>query len=76
MQTLPAWFRKFLVDSVETALAAVLALQLVIPQTADEATRTAGIIAAAVFGAVISAFRRAVPSLVAWLREALGVGGE
>lgn len=69
MNRLPLWLRKFLVDSIETGLAAVLALQLVIPTTADEATRTGGIIAAAVFGAVVSAFRRAVPSLVAWLRE-------
>lgn len=73
MQALPVWFRKFLVDFIETGIGAILALQLALPANTDAAVRLAAVLGGAVFGALVSAFRRAVPGLVAWLRDVLAV---
>lgn len=69
---MPIWVRKFFVDFVETGIAAVLALTFVLPQNAEQVRDAAIIVGAAVFGALVSAFRRAVPGLIQWLKESTG----
>ncbi len=72
MQSLPLWVRKFIVDFVETGLAALLVLVLVVPTTVAQAQEVAILVGAAVAGALISAIRRAVPGFLVWLNEKLG----
>lgn len=76
MQSLPIWFRKFVVDAVETGLAAVLAVTFAFPQTVEEAGAVGVLFLAAIAGALIAAFRRAIPGLIAWLREVLAIPNE
>lgn len=73
---MPLWVRKFIIDFVETGLAALLALTLIVPTNAEQAKEVAILVGAAVAGALISAFRRAVPGLLAWLREVLQAPAE
>lgn len=73
MQSLPIWLRKFIVDAVETGLAAVFAVTFAFPQTVEEAGAVGVVFASAVAGAVIAAARRAIPGFVAWVREVLAV---
>jgi uncharacterized membrane-anchored protein len=68
MLTLPLWVRKFLLDTIETGLGAVLALTFVVPVTMESAQTVGILVAAAVAGAVVSAVRRAVPPMLAWLK--------
>jgi hypothetical protein len=68
---LPLFVRKFVVDCVETGLAALLALALVIPGSLSEVEAQAGVVGVALLGAVIAAVRRAAPEFVAWLKEQL-----
>jgi hypothetical protein len=72
MTTLPLWFRKFLVDAVETGLAALFALTFVVPTTVAEGREVLLLVGAAIAGALISAARRAVPAFLAWLGMQLG----
>lgn len=69
---MPLFFRKFLVDVIETGLAALLAVTFVVPTNADQAKEVALVIGAAVAGALISAVRRAVPEFIVWLKDKLG----
>ena len=71
----PLWVRKFIVDFVETGLAALLTLPLVAPATADEARILLTTVAAALAGALISAARRAAPDAYAWLAGVFGTSG-
>lgn len=71
---MPLWVRKFLIDFIETGLAAVFALVIVVPGSVEEAKTQGLIVAAAVLGALIAAARRAIPGLLAWLNEKLGTG--
>jgi hypothetical protein len=71
MKTWPLFVRKFIVDTVETGLAALLAVTIVFPVTVDDVTREAAVVGVALVGAVISAVRRAVPDFLTWLREKL-----
>lgn len=73
-QSLPLWVRKFLVDFVEGAAAAVLVLNIAIPSTLGEVKAQAVVVGAAVAGALVSAVRRAAPDVLAYVRERLGVG--
>ena len=72
---MPLWLRKFVTDTVESGLAALLALTIVWPRSWEDLQAQGVIVAAALVGALISAFRRAVPEMIAWLRERLGVDG-
>jgi len=72
MQSLPIWVKKFAIDFVETGLAALLVLTFVVPTTVEQAQEVAILVGAAVTGALIAAFRRAVPGLLVWLNEKLG----
>jgi hypothetical protein len=72
MQSLPIWVKKLIVDFTETGLAAVLALQLIVPQDVEQGKEVAVLLGAAVAGALISAIRRAVPGFLVWLNEKLG----
>ena len=72
---LPLWVRKFIVDFVETGLAALLTLQLVAPSNTDEARIIATTVAAALAGSLISAARRAAPDAYAWLAGVFGTSG-
>lgn len=71
--TLPLWVRKFLVDFVETALGLTFALVLVFPADAAEAQAQALVVGAALMAAAVSAARRAIPGLLLWLKDQLGV---
>jgi hypothetical protein len=73
MKTWPLFVRKFIVDAIETGLAALLAVTIVFPVTVDDVTRQAAVVGVALVGAVISAVRRAVPDFLTWLREKLGL---
>jgi hypothetical protein len=70
---MPLFLRKFIVDFIETGLAALLALVLVVPTDPEQAKETGIVIAAAVAGALIAAFRRAVPGFIEWIRAKLEV---
>lgn len=69
---MPMWLRKFLVDFIETGLAALLALTLFFPTSWEELKAQGVIVLAAVAGALISAVRRAIPGFIEWVREQLG----
>ena len=71
---MPLFVRKFIVDAVEGAIAAVLLLSFVIPGTLDEAKGQAAVAGLAIAGAVIAAVRRNLPAALLWFRERLGVG--
>lgn len=74
--TLPLWVRKFIVDAVEGAVAAILVLALVIPTTVPEATAQAAIVGVAVLGAIVAAVRRNAGAALLWFREKLQVPPE
>lgn len=73
MSRIPLWARKFALDTVETSLGLILALNLFFPQTVAEAGQAAVIVGGAVLSAAISAARRAAPAFLAWLAGVLGV---
>lgn len=64
---LPAAARKYLVDFTETAAGLIVALNFVVPGSLDEAKAQALLVGGAVVSAAISSFRRAWPSIRAWL---------
>ena len=70
--TLPPFARSFIVDAIETGLAALLALTLIVPTSVDQAKEVGLLLGAAVAGALISAVRRAVPGFLVWLRAKMG----
>ena len=70
---MPLFVKKFLVDFVETAIGAVLALNIVFPNSIADAKQVAAVVGLAILAAAVSAVRRAAPSFVAWLSGKLGV---
>lgn len=70
---MPLFVRRFAVDFVETAIAAILALNIAIPGTLDEARAFAAVVGVAILTALVAALRRASPGFSEWLRAALGV---
>ena len=70
---LPLFVRKFILDFVETALAAVFLLNIAYPTSIDEAKKSFIVIGVATFGALVSALRRAVPDFLSWLRDKLAL---
>ena len=73
MKTIPSFFAKFIVDFIETALAAVFLLNIAFPTSVQDIKQTFLIIGVAVFSALVSAFRRSVPDFIAWLKGKLSV---
>ena len=76
MFVLPLWVKKFIVDFIETGLAAVLALSFVVPVTLEASKTVAILFAAAIAGALVAAVRRAVPPALIWFKGALGITAE
>ncbi len=71
--TLPLFARKFIVDFVETGVAALLAFSFAYPATLDQAQAIAAAAGTALVAAAISAARRNAGGMYAWLRDKLGV---
>jgi hypothetical protein len=69
---MPLFARKFIVDFIETGIAAAFALTFVIPTTLEQGKEVALLVGAALAGSFISAARRAAPEFLAWLKEKLG----
>lgn len=67
---LPLSVRKFIVDVLETAAAAVVGLTLVIPADLEQAQAQAVVIGTAIAGAAIAVVRRHLPGWIAALRAA------
>jgi hypothetical protein len=70
---LPLFIRKFILDFVETGLAAVFLLTIAFPTSIDDAKKSFVVIGVATFGALVSALRRAVPDFLAWLKDKLAL---
>lgn len=73
MTGLPLFLRKFLIDFLETGLAAVFALTFTIPGSLEDGKAVALLFASAIAGAAIAAARRALPGLYAYVRDVLAV---
>ncbi len=69
---MPLFVRKFILDFVETGLAAIFALTLAFPTNGDQTRQVAVAIGLAILSAAVSAARRAYPQFVKWLGNALG----
>lgn len=69
---IPPFAKSFITDFVETVVAIIFTLNLVIPGSLDEAKAQATIVGAAVLSAAISAARRAAPGFIAWVKEKVG----
>lgn len=76
MNAVPLWARKAIVDFIETGLAALFALNFVLPANIEEGKAVAALFLTAIAGAAIAAARRAIPGFLAWLNEKLGTGDE
>lgn len=73
MDSIPLFVRKFFVDFVETAIAALLALEIVLPADVEGAKRLAVTVGIAIATALVAAIRRATPGFLAWFAEKLHV---
>ena len=69
----PLFIRKFILDFVETALAAVFLLNLAFPTSVASANQVAITVGIAVFSALVSALRRITPDFLGWLKTKLGL---
>ncbi len=65
---LPLATRKFLIDFAETFVAGLVVLNLVIPGSLDEAKAQGLLIGGAAAAALVSALRRATPTILSYLR--------
>jgi len=70
--TWPLFIRKFIVDFVETAIGAVLALSIAIPTSIATLQQMVAVVGIALVGALVSAFRREAPDFIQWLKDKLG----
>lgn len=70
----PLFIRKFVVDFVEAAIAAVFLLQIVLPNDVAEAYKVVVTVGLAILSAMVSALRRATPEFIEWLKFKLNVG--
>lgn len=74
---LPPFARQFIFDAIQGVILAVIALNVAIPNTLDEAKAQALIVASAAaragIAAVASAAARAVPAFFIWLGRKLDV---
>lgn len=69
---MPIFVRKFLTDFIETGVAALLALNLILPTSGADVLHIGLAIGAALAGAALAAARRAYPSFVEYVRSKLG----
>jgi len=69
---MPQFVKAFVIDFIETGLAALFAVSFAVPATLAEGKIVALLLTSAVAGAFIAAARRAVPAFLAWLKERLG----
>lgn len=69
----PLFIRKFLVDFIETAIAAILALSIAVPTSIATFQQVAVALGIAIVGALVSAVRREAPDFIIWLKDKLGV---
>jgi hypothetical protein len=65
---MPLFVRKFIVDAVETGVAALLTVEFIVPDDIASAVGAGGIVGAALLGAVVAAARRAAPGFLEWFR--------
>ena len=72
---MPLFIRKFIVDFVETGIAAIFALTIAFPTDVASARQMVVAVGFALLAALVSAARRAYPSFVEWLRMRLGANG-
>lgn len=70
---MPLFIRKFIVDFVETAITAVLALNVAFPNDVNQAKQVALVVGLAIIAALVSAVRRNSSAFVDWLKSVLGV---
>lgn len=70
---LPLFVRKFILDFVETAIAAVFLLNIALPHDVSQAKQMAVTVGVAVFSALVSALRRATPGFLGWLKTKLSL---
>jgi hypothetical protein len=75
MNRIPLFIRKFFVDFAETAVGALLALNLAFPTSIDELKALAAAAGMGALAALVSAARRAAPDALAALK-AFVLGGE
>jgi hypothetical protein len=64
---LPTWSQKAITDFIETFIAVVVTLNIVIPSTLPEAKAQGLLVGAAALTALIAAARRAAPAAWEWL---------
>lgn len=78
MNSIPLWVRRAFIDAIESSVAAIGALSIIVPNSLTEAKAQALIIGIAIMAATVAAFRRAVLSHgLDWVREKLlGDGGQ
>ncbi len=70
---MPLFIRKFIVDFVETTIAAVFLLNIVLPSDVTQVKQVGVVIGLAVVSALVSAVRRTTPDFLGWFRIKLGV---
>jgi hypothetical protein len=73
MILLPLFVRKFILDFVETALAAVFVLNIAFPTSFNQTQQVFVTIGLAVFSALVSTIRRTTPEFLIWLTDKLGL---
>lgn len=72
-QTLPFFIRKFILDFVETAIAAIFLLNIALPYDVDQARQVVVTIGVATFSALVSSLRRTTPEFLKWLKIKLSL---
>lgn len=73
--SLPLFTRKFILDFVETAIAAVFLLNVAFPNSFSEGQQVVSTIGIAIFSSLVSALRRTTPEFLKWLGIKLGLNG-
>jgi hypothetical protein len=66
---MPLFVRKFVVDAVESGVAALLVVEFVVPDDVAGVAGVASVIGLALLSATVSAARRAVPGFLEWFRS-------
>ena len=70
---IPLFIRKFILDFVETAIAALFLLNIALPNTVDQAKQVGLTVGVATFSALVSALRRTTPEFLGWLKSKLNL---
>ena len=72
IKNLPDWAKAFVVDFAATALTLILGLNLIIPNTLEEAKAQAAIVGVGLIGAAVNAARRNSGRFILWLQTQIG----